>query len=136
MVPGLVSMALLFPYMIKSNVSSKQISAATIVVTDKMESMRVMPLSNAALNAGGGLNPASPTTGYHDYVVVGTDGTLTATSSLPSGASGNINAYLRLWQVSGTNPKTITVVVRALNSAGSGMQMETARSSTIVTDTF
>ena len=136
LVPGLVGVALLFPHLIKTNLASKQTSAATLVIADKMESMRVLPLNNAALTVGGGLNPASPVTSYHDYVVVAANGTLTASATIPAGASSALNAYLRIWQVSGTNPKTITVLVQALNGGGSGQRREAIRSSTIVTDTF
>ena len=44
LVPGLAAVALLFPYMIKSNIASKQTSAATMVIADKMESMRSLPI--------------------------------------------------------------------------------------------
>jgi prepilin-type N-terminal cleavage/methylation domain-containing protein len=136
LVPGLVGVALIFPYTIKSNLSSKQTSAATLVITDKMESMRVLPLNHAALTVGGGLNPATPVTGYHDYVMVAANGTMTTSATMPTGAANGTNGYLRLWQVSGSNPKTITIVVQTLNSAGSKRRIEMIRSSTIVTDTF
>ena len=136
LVPGLVAVALIFPRVIKSNVSSKQTSAATMVIADKMEWLRALPIDDAALTAGGGLNPASPVTSYYDYVVVAADGTMTATATIPTGASKALNAYMRLWQISGTNPKTITVLIQALNGGGSGNRREAIRSSTIVTDTY
>ena len=130
LVPGLVAVALLFPQVINTNLSSRQTAVATIVAGEKMEVLRSLPLNHASLTAGGGLNPSSPVTGYYDYVTVANNGVV-ATS-----LSSSRTAYLRLWQVTGTNPKTITVVVHSVRNAMSRQSLEAARASTMVTDTF
>jgi len=130
LVIGLVAVALIFPYAVRSNTSSRQTTTATMIVADKMEALRALPLTAPALAAGGGLNPASPVNGYHDYVTVAPNGVMTV-SATPSPS-----AYLRLWQISGTNPKTITIVMYAMRHGLSGRPTEVTRSSTIVTDTF
>src|SRR5262245_12960274 len=130
LVTGLVAVAQLFPYSIRSNASSRQTTTATMIMDDKLEALRALPLADTALNAGGSLNPASPATGYYDYVTVASNGTVTVS------ASSSPTAYLRLWQVSGTNPKTITVVVYAVRNGISRTRLEATRSSTLVTDTF
>jgi prepilin-type N-terminal cleavage/methylation domain-containing protein len=130
LVTGLVAVAQLFPYAIQSNASSRQTTTATMIVDDKLEALRALPLADAALNAGGSLDPASPATGYYDYVTVASNGAVTVS------ASSSQTAYLRLWQVSGTNPKTITVVIYAVRNGISRKRLEATRSSTLVTDTF
>src|SRR5262245_16535821 len=127
---GVGVVALLIPYAIRSNISARQTTTATMVVDDKLEALRVLPLSAAALNAGGSVDPASPVTGYYDYVRVDSNGVVTVQASPSPGA------YLRLWQVSGTNPKTITVIVYAVNNGISSNLLEATRSSTLVTDSF
>jgi type II secretory pathway pseudopilin PulG len=128
LVPGLAAVAMLLPYMTSSISSSRQVTAATMVLTDKMEAFRRLQWTASALNPGGGLNPSSPVTGYYDYVTVAADGTVTNVNSP--------RAFLRLWQIAGTNPKTITIIVYAVRSPLSNRTVELARSSTIVTDTF
>ena len=134
MVPGLVAIAMVFPYVVTTNVSSLQTTTASMIIADKMETLRTVPLADATLNAGGGLNPASPVTGYYDYVTVAPDGTMTSSSVVS--VSDAPRAFLRLWQVSGTNPKTVTVVVYTLRNGYRRGLLEVIRSSTIVTDTF
>jgi Tfp pilus assembly protein PilV len=130
LVPGLAAVALLLPYMSNSISSSRQSTTATMIATDKMEALRRLPLSASGLNAGGGLNPQSPVNGYYDYVTVAPNGSVSvSTSSSPT-------AFLRLWQIAGTNPKKITIIVYAVRSSLSNRRLETARASTIVTDTF
>jgi Tfp pilus assembly protein PilV len=130
LITGLVAVAQLFPYAIRSNASSRQTTTATMIVDDKLEALRALPLTDAALNAGGSLNPASPATGYYDYVTVASNGAVTVS------ASSSPTAYLRLWQVSGINPKAITVVIYAVRNGISRTRLEATRSSTLVTDTF
>ena len=128
LIPALGGVVMLMPYLTNSISTSRQVTTANLILTDKMEALRRLPLTASQLNAGGGLNPASPVSGYSDYVTVTPEGGVNPTAS-PI-------AFLRLWQVSGTNPKTITIVVYTLRNALSNRRMEVARSSTIVTDTF
>jgi Tfp pilus assembly protein PilV len=130
LVPGLAAVAMLLPYLTSSISSSRQTTAATMILTDKMEALRRLPLTASGLNAGGGLNPASPVSGYYDYVTVAPNGAVT------TGTTSSPKAFLRLWQVAGTNPKTITIVVYTVRNAISNRRLELTRSSTIVTDTY
>ena len=134
LVVGLVAVAMVFPYAITTNASSRQTTTASMLVAQKMEALRTIPLTDAALNVGGSLNPASPATGYYDYVTVASGGTIT--SSTVIAASARSRAFLRLWQVSGTNPKTVTVVVYTVENGYWRGLLEATRSSTIVTDTY
>jgi prepilin-type N-terminal cleavage/methylation domain-containing protein len=73
----------------------------------------VQTCTGSGLTAGGSVNPASPSTGYVDYV---------SANGAPSTSSANA-AYIREWSIvndSNTPPqmKTITVVVQALNQGG------------------
>src|SRR5262245_16343749 len=105
LVPALAALVMMLPYLTNSVSSSRQTTAATMILTDKMEALRRLPLTDSALNVGGGLNPASPVSGYYDYVTVAANGTVTIS------ASTSPRAFLRLWQISGTNPKTITIIL-------------------------
>jgi Tfp pilus assembly protein PilV len=134
LVPGLVAIAMIFPYVITTNVSSLQTTTASMIIAEKMETLRTVPLADATLNVGGGLNPASPVTSYYDYVTVASNGAMTSSSVIS--ASDAPRAFLRLWQVSGTNPKTVTVVVYTVRNGYRGVLLEATRSSTIVTDTY
>ena len=78
---GLGVAALLVPYATRSNISSRQTTTATMIVDDKLEALRALPLADAALNVGGSLNPASPATGYYDYVTVAANGAVTVSAS-------------------------------------------------------
>jgi prepilin-type N-terminal cleavage/methylation domain-containing protein len=134
LVPGLVAVAMVFPYVITTNVSSRQTTTASMIAAEKMEALRTIPLADGRLNVGGSLNPATPATGYYDYVTVAPGGAIT--SSVIIAASARSRAYLRLWQVAGTNPKTVTVVVYTLENGYWRGLLEATRSSTIVTDTY
>jgi Tfp pilus assembly protein PilV len=134
LVVGLVAVAMIFPYAITTNASSRQTTTASMIVAQKMEVLRTIPLTDARLNVGGSLNPASPATGYYDYVTVAPGGTLTSSAAIA--ASARSRAFLRLWQVSGTNPKTVTVVVYTVRNGYRRGLLEATRSSTIVTDTY
>jgi hypothetical protein len=125
---------MVFPYVVTTNVSSRQTTTASMIIADKMEMLRAVPLTDASLNVGGGLNPSSPVTGYYDYVTVAQNGTMTSSSVVSASAAPR--AFLRLWQVAGTNPKTITVVVYTLKNGYYRGRLEATRSSTMVTDTF
>jgi type II secretory pathway pseudopilin PulG len=130
LVPALAAIVIALPYLTNSISSARQTTAATMILTDKMEALRRLPITDSALNAGGGLNPASPVNGYYDYVTVAANGAVTTSASVSP------TAFLRMWQISGTNPKTITIIIYTIRNAVSNRILEVARSSTIVTDTF
>src|SRR5262249_1056414 len=129
-VPGLAGIVMLMPYLTNSISTSRQATTANLILTDKMEALRRLPLTATELDAGGGLNPASPVNNYSDYVTVSSEG------ALDISPTASPSAFLRLWKVSGTNPKTITIVIYTVRNALSNRRLEVARSSTIITDTF
>lgn len=129
LVSGLVAVAYLFTYSIRTNMMTEQQTSATLLLYNKMEELR--GTSYLSLTAGGGLDASSPTTNYWDYVTIGTSGTITSDTSTTDAT------YLRLWQVmSGTNTKVVSVVVYTQNSGIGMQQMELARASTEVTSGF
>lgn len=128
LVSGLVAVAYLFTFSIRTNMMTEQQTSATLLLSNKMEELRGTSFSS--LTVGGGLDASSPTTSYWDYVSISTSGAITSDTSTTDAT------YLRLWQVAGTNTKVVSVVVYTQN-AGIGMQqMELARASTEVTSGF
>ena len=77
------------------------------------------------------MSRSNPTANFREWVTVATDGTVTSSTAEVTTAG-----YLRLWQITGTNPLTITVVVFAQRSGVSGSQLELARASTSLTSSF
>ena len=126
MVVGVVGVAGMFSYSTRTNVFTEQMTTATLLANGKVEELSALPPPN--LTVGGGLDPASPTTGYFEYISVATDGTITTSvsdASLP---------FLRLWQIDGANPKRITVAVGTQFSGMSGLPVELIRTTMLVTD--
>ena len=128
LVIGLVAVAYIFSYSIRTNMMTEQQTAATLLLTNKMEELKGASFST--LTAGGGLNPSSPTTSYWDYVSISSSGVIVSDTSTTNAP------YLRLWQVAGTNTKVLSVVVYTQNSGIGMQQMELARASTEVTSGF
>jgi type II secretory pathway pseudopilin PulG len=111
---GLVSVASLFSVSTTVNIRNRQLTAAALLVYDKMEQ-----LHTDGLSAGGALDPSHPVTGFMEYVHVAADGTVIV---------DNINspaAYLRLWEVDTSAPSTVTVAVYA--GIGRAAPLELAR---------
>jgi type II secretory pathway pseudopilin PulG len=75
LVTGLVAVAYLFTYSIRTNMMMEQQTSATLLLYNKMEELR--GTSYSSLTAGGGLDASSPTPNYWDYVTIGTSGTIT-----------------------------------------------------------
>ena len=82
---------------------------------------------------GGGIEviQESATTNFREWVTIATNGAVTSSTAEVTTAG-----YLRLWQITGTNPLTITVVVFAQRSGVTGGQLELARASTSLTSSF
>ena len=116
---GLVTIASLFTSSIDANRTNRLRTTATLLLIDKMDQMRVTPLDRPEWIAGGGLSADSPIDGYSDF---------------PSGADGD--TYVRLWQIDGTSPRTVTVVVCANRTLLNRHRMELVRATTLVTPTF
>jgi type II secretory pathway pseudopilin PulG len=130
LVTGLVAVASLFSWSTAANHNNRQRTAATILLSDKMEQFKLEDLESGIWTAGGSLNPDNPAAGYWDYVTFGGDGTLTVDT-------GSTNApYLRLWAISGSNPKTVTVIVYARRSGLTRQRMELIRATTMASRTF
>lgn len=121
---GVVTVSGMFAYSARTNFYTEQLTTGVLLANTKAEELGALTIPE--LPTGGGLNQASPTTNYFDYVSVASDGTLTTStsdSSLP---------FLRLWQITGTNPKMITVSVYAQHSGVSGNPVELIRATTQV----
>jgi prepilin-type N-terminal cleavage/methylation domain-containing protein len=130
LVSGLVAVAQLFSYTIATNTSNQQRTAATILLTEKIEHLKSAGIKDPSWITGGGLNPLQPVVGFHDYVSINADGTLsidTASASAP---------YIRLWQIAGTVPRNLTVVVCAQHFGMTKGPFELARAATMVGDVF
>lgn len=132
LVSGLMAVAGLFSYSINTNVTTQQATQATLILYDKMERFRNLPLSNAELTAGGGLTPASPVSNYYDSVTVASNGAITI---YPNSTAGH---YLRLWQITAPSAqlRTVTCIVWIQRSGLTRRRMEMARAATTVTNKF
>ncbi len=129
MVPALVAVASIFAYSARTNLLTEQRTIAALLGASKIEDLRsVTPINN--LTVGGGLDAANPTAGYFEYVAITPSGTITIGRTVGS------SPYLRLWQVSGTDPRLITVAVYAMRSGVTGNRVELFRAATSRTDGF
>ncbi len=129
LVSGLVAVAYMFSYSVQTNYTTQQMTSATMLVHDKLEELRAT--SFGTLASGGGLDGTNPTTNFREWVTIATNGAVTSSTAEVTTAG-----YLRLWQITGTNPLTITVVVFAQRSGVTGGQLELARASTSLTSSF
>ena len=128
LVSGLLAIANLFAFSIRTNKMTEQQTSATLLVSNKMEQLRGASFST--LTAGGGLDPSSLMPSYWDYVSITTSGAIlsdTTTTGAP---------YLRLWQIAGAETKAVSVVVYPQKSGVGMQQMERARASTEITSGF
>ncbi len=89
LVTGLVSIAAMFTYSVRSNTANRQRTTAAILVSEKMEELKSVSFSDDRWKAGGGLDPANPVPGFFD----------------------SESEYTRLWQITGTSTRTVTVAV-------------------------
>ncbi len=89
LVTALVSIAALFTYSARSNTSTQRRTTAMMLVAERMEEFKSLSLRDDRWTQGGGLDPASPVAGYFD----------------------SDSGYTRLWQITGTLPRTVTVAV-------------------------
>ena len=129
MVAGLLAVASIFTYSARTNILNQQRTTANLLANSKLEELRATsPISN--LIGGGGLNAANPTAYYFEYASLTTSGTLTVDTVTDTAP------YLRLWQISGTNPRLITVAVFSQRSGVSGQRTELIRATTSLTNGF
>jgi prepilin-type N-terminal cleavage/methylation domain-containing protein len=127
---GLIAVASLFSYATGTNYTNGQRTSAMLLLYEKMETFRSTPITGSLWTAGGGLNTAAPVSGYFDYASISTSGAVTVDTT-STGAP-----YLRVWQVTGTNPRTVTVIVCAQRAGLTGQRMELARATTIASSRF
>jgi prepilin-type N-terminal cleavage/methylation domain-containing protein len=117
LVTASVAIASLFAFSARSNLTNGERTVAALLVSDKLEQLKVVPLSAVGWSVGGGLNPASPVPDFSDYVQP-------ANESAP---------YLRLWQITGNRARTVTVAVFARAHGRSGLApIELVRATTTV----
>ncbi len=116
LVTASVAIASLFVLSVKTNLTNGERTVGTILVSDKIEQLKSLPLSAAEWSVGGGLNPASPVPGFSDSVQP-------ASEAAP---------YLRLWQVTGNRSRTVTVAVFARQHGSGFAPIELVRATTIV----
>ena len=106
---GLAAVASAFGYCAGASLQNQQRAAATLLLHDKMEQLKWTPLSGAPWTAGGGLNSEAPAAGFSEYV------------------TQNGVTFLRMWQISGTVPRTATVAVYAPAASWRPRPMEMVR---------
>ena len=126
LVTSLMAVAAMFAYSIRTNYQTEQTTTGTLLVSTKLEDLRATALAN--LVAGGGLDAASPTPNYFEYVSISTSGVITTS------AVNNAEPYLRMWQITGTTPRLITVSVYAQSGGVTGEATELARATTEVSN--
>jgi len=127
MLTALGAVAAMFAYSARTNLLNEQRTTATLLAISKMEDLR----STSSINdlvVGGSLTTTAAN--YFEYVSITSSGAI-ATST----TAGN-NRYLRLWEISGTNPRLISIAVRANYSGVSGEQVELIRMATQLTNGF
>lgn len=130
LVTGLVAAASLFAWSVAANYTNQQRTAATTLLADKMEQFTAAGLSDSLWVTGGSLDPAAPGTGYWDYATPGSDGTITSDTS-------STNApYLRVWAVTGSGPRTVTIIVFAQRAGLTRARTEMIRATTVAGSTF
>ena len=88
---GIVGVASVFSISTGAGIRNQQRASATQLLYDKMEQLR----NTGTLPIGGSLNPLQPVNGFTEEII-------TSNSQAP---------FLRLWQVQGAAPQTITVAV-------------------------
>ena len=104
---GLVAAASVFSFAIRANIGSRQMSAATALLADKMEEFRAAPLTDPMWAVAGG----------SDQVTLDSQ-------------------YLRVWQVRSTTPRSVTVIVYAESSPLTHRKTELIRATTLASPVF
>ena len=126
---ALVSVAYMFAYSAQTNYLTEQRTKGILLATSKLEDLRSTS-SISSLTVGGGVDFASPTANYFEYVSILSSGAITTSTT------AGVNPYLRMWEISGTNPRLITVSVYARNSGVTGEEIELFRGATNLTNGF
>ena len=105
---GLVAVAALFSFVIRTNGANRQMAVATALLYDKMEEFRSISFTDAVwVNANGS-----------ETVVVGSQ------------------RFIRAWQVGRNTPRAVTVIVYAEKDALVRRQTELIRATTLMSPIF
>lgn len=108
LVCGLVAVASVFSFVIRTSIANKQAAVATTLLYDKMEELSAASLTDPVWK-----NSA----GSETLVLAGEN-------------------YVRAWRVGSGIPRVVTVVIYAKSHAWTGRQVEVMRASTLVSPTF
>jgi Tfp pilus assembly protein PilV len=105
---GLVAVASVFSFAVRTNGTNRQMAVATTLLYDKMEEFRSTPFAHSVwMNASGS----------ETLVIAG-------------------EQYTRGWQIKPGTPRTVTVVIYIRNQALTRRQSELIRATTLVSPTF
>jgi Tfp pilus assembly protein PilV len=127
---GIVAVASVFAYTATANLDNQQRTIANTMLSEKIETFRATPLTSSIWTAGGSLTPDSKAHGYFDYLGITTDGTRVASDTDPW------LPYLRIWQVSGVDPRIVTVIVYAQRAGVTRRRLELIRATAVVGSRF
>jgi Tfp pilus assembly protein PilV len=111
LLPALVVVAFLFAYGAGASLHNQQRTASTLLLSEKMETLRAAALTSSTWNPGA----------YTEYVAIGPNGALTISSSQTDAP------FMRAWQISSTVPRTATVIVYTQRAGLTHNPMEIAR---------
>lgn len=104
---GLVAVATVFSFAIRTNISNRQMAAGTALLYEKMEQFRAVPLTDSLWSASGSEN-------------------LTVSG----------DRFIRRWDVDANVPRKLTVTIYAELDGMTGKRTIVARSTTIVGPEF
>ena len=130
LVSGIVGVASVFTVTTGVSIRNQQRTVATLLLYDKMEQLRSTPIGDAAWMAGGALKPGSPAAGYFDYVTITTD------AIVISSTTDTTFPYMRMWQIAGAEPRSLTVIVYVQRAGLTRRRLELIRATTLVSGTF
>jgi hypothetical protein len=125
-----VAVARVFSFSAAVNFNNRQRTEATLALAHKMEEFKNASVVDPVWTSGGSLDPASRMPGFWDYVTADSAGRLVVLTT-PSYTS-----YLRVWQISGTLPRTVTVIVYTERAGLTQRRMELIRGTSIATSSY
>jgi len=108
LVCGLVAVASVFSFAVRSNTANRQMAVATTLLYDKVEAFRAAPFGD----------PLWANVNGTEYLVIAGE------------------RYSREWAVGGGNSRTVTVIVYAESNAVTRRRSELIRATTVVSQSF
>lgn len=106
LVCGLVAVASVFSFAVQANLNNRRLILATTLLYDKMEQFKSVPLTDPIWNGDG------------------------------SDEAGQDRAYRRVWRVTMTIPRSVTVIVYGPGSPPAPRETELIRATTLASPTF